>query len=89
MDDKLVEAVARAMADVGPGESLAWEFYVDEARAAIAVCCAAVIEECARAVEKHYDESSSCDYGGIDAEYYTALLDAAAAIRALKEKPGV
>jgi len=48
MSDELIERVCKAMADIGPGESLAWEFYVDEARAAIAIVRAAVIEECAR-----------------------------------------
>ncbi len=49
MSDELIEKVARAICKDVWGQSDDWKWWEGEARAAIAVVRAAVIEECARA----------------------------------------
>ena len=82
----LVEKVARAILevqgcnpDVDHGDGVPWwHDYKPEARAAIAIVRAAVIEECSKEIWRIYDATPNGHM-----EFYTALLDAEKAIRAL------
>lgn len=90
MDDKLVEDVARAIAGASASDDWVDEFwpnYVDDAEAAIRVCRAAVVEECAKVAEEVYPRGSAHTYASENTGVYVAQECAseliAAEIRAL------